>query len=259
MTENQGSLIEAHSTGGLVVRSEPPPGLPYGDYRRFLRTDFVYSCAYCTMTEAEAQAVRFTIDHYEPQTARPDLAGSYLNLMYCCDECNTRKGDRSPPEIARAAGVRFFRPDNDNFEDHFELSGIRLIPKSPAGDYSIDALDLNRLSLRRLREIRARLTECDDFVSAGVLALRRYKIDQLPRDIRSNALASINKASAVAEQLASDIDTVLATYASSPLLDRDDDTDQAKDRKQRLKDREVLYPGTWRGRGRRRAQQAKNR
>jgi HNH endonuclease len=102
--------------------------------------------------EAEAAAVRFTIDHYEPTSARPDLENEYNNLMYACDPCNTRKGDRYPPLAARAEGVRFFRPDEDVHSDHFELTGVRLKGKSKTGEYTVVALDLNRYMLNKLRE-----------------------------------------------------------------------------------------------------------
>lgn len=244
--------LPSASSGSLVVRSQVPSGLKYGDYRRYLRADFVYSCAYCSMSEAEAQAIRFTIDHYEPQASRPDLKDDYINLMYCCDECNTRKGDRSPPDIARAAGFRFFRPDNDNFDEHFERSGVRLDPKSATGDYSIQALDLNRLSLRRLRDMRARLVDCDSFVDSGVRALKNFQIDQLPKNIRGKALGSIRKADAVAERLVSDIESILNAYASSPLLDKDDPgSAHVEERRAKLAHIENLHPGQWRGSQRR--------
>ncbi|HYC69364.1 HNH endonuclease [Brevundimonas sp.] len=249
MADNSPSEVEVvdSSGGGLVVRSEVPPGLKYGDYRRYLRADFSYSCAYCSMSEAEAQAIRFTIDHYEPQASRPELKDDYMNLMYCCDECNVRKGDRSPPEIARAAGFRFFRPDNDNFGEHFERSGVRLNPKSATGDYSINALDLNRLSLRRLREIRARLVDCDAFVDSGVRALKSFQIDKLPKHIRGKALGSIRKADFVADRLASEIEAILSSYASSPLLDKDDPlSPHAEERRAKLAQIESLHPGQWR-------------
>ena len=57
-------------------------------------------------------AIRFTIDHYEPRSARPELENDYNNLMYCCDTCNSLKGDRCPPQSARHDGFRFYRPDN---------------------------------------------------------------------------------------------------------------------------------------------------
>ena len=155
----------AGTTGGdaarpLVVRSNPPQGENYNEYKEILRYDFFYTCAYCTMMEAEAAAVRFTIDHYEPTSAQPDLENEYNNLMYACDPCNTRKGDRYPPPAARAEGVRFFRPDEDVHSHHFELTGKRLRGKSKTGDYTIDALDLNRYMLNRLREIRIRQNRC---------------------------------------------------------------------------------------------------
>src|SRR5262245_30562116 len=93
----------------FVVRTTVPVGLEYGDYRQYLRTDFLFSCAYCTVTEFEASGIRFTIDHYEPKSIRPDLQHDYENLMYACDVCNQRKGYRSPSELERTKDFRFFR------------------------------------------------------------------------------------------------------------------------------------------------------
>ncbi len=107
----------------LVVRSTVPVRKNYSDYREFLRYDFFFSCAYCTIAESEAQAIRMTIDHYEPRNARPDLENTYDNLMYACDECNKRKGDRSPPPDARANGFRFMRSDQDFRDEHLECKG----------------------------------------------------------------------------------------------------------------------------------------
>jgi 5-methylcytosine-specific restriction endonuclease McrA len=80
----------------LVTRTTVPPAKHYSEYKEVLRQDFFHSCAYCTMAESEAQGIRFTIDHYEPQKARPELINYYDNLMYACEECNLRKGDRYP-------------------------------------------------------------------------------------------------------------------------------------------------------------------
>ena len=83
-------------------------------------------------------AIRFTIDHYEPRWASPELLNEYQNLMYSCDECNMRKGDLVPPPAARSKGVRFFRPDQDAHADHFELNGIRLDSKTGIGEFTVD-------------------------------------------------------------------------------------------------------------------------
>ena len=183
----------------LVTRSQVPPGLKYEEYREYLRPDFFFSCAYCTMCESEAQAIRFTVDHYEPQRYRGDLANDYNNLMYCCDTCNTRKGYRMPSPGERAQGYRFFRPDQDKYGDHFERSGQRITHRSNTGYYTKEALDLNRQGLRRLRELRQRAANCNEYVLGGLRALRRFELDQLPthlkgsadRSIRGNAYAGI--------------------------------------------------------------------
>jgi len=201
------------------------------------------------MTESEAQAIRFTIDHYRPRNARPDLEHEYSNLMYACEECNTRKGDRDPPPTAQASGTRFFKPDEDFYHEHFKKVGSRLEPKTDIGAYTIAAIDLNRQSLRRLREIRTRLTNCDRFVAEGVAALRKFHIDRLPLHIKAQAATSILNATKMAESMAKGIDAVLRDYAKSPLLDSEIDPEleaRTKERMASLKKMEGLHPGAWR-------------
>jgi 5-methylcytosine-specific restriction endonuclease McrA len=173
----------------VVTRSEVQPGMKYPEYRDHLRYDFFFSCAYCTTTEAEAQGIRMTIDHYEPRSVRRDLENDYANLMYACDPCNTLKGSRCPTSEARAHGHRFFRPDQDVRRQHFEQSGIRLNPKTNVASFSIESLDLNRLSLLRLRGIRNRIANCAKEAAQGILALRRLPIDRLPPEIKGNTSA----------------------------------------------------------------------
>lgn len=232
----------------LVVRSEVPAGRPYNDYKQPLRRDFFHSCAYCTMSEAEAQAVRFTIDHYEPRGARPDLTNSYENLMWACDECNRRKGDRFPPDEARKQGYRFFRPDEDIYLEHFHREGMRITPDSNVGWYSLEALDLNREALRRLRELRTRLYECDEAVTAGILALSRFPIDRLPNHLKGPAVRAIKQLRDAGKSTVEAIDALLRDYAKSPYLDEDKDADRRGiERSKKLKEAEALYPGLdWR-------------
>ena len=236
--KNGQQTVERSDAGRVctrVARSPVPDGLEYGKYKEYLRYDFYNQCAYCTMTEAEAQAIRFTIDHYEPQKARPELVNDYSNLMWACDECNLRKGDRCPPTAARQQGLRFFRPDADEFDDHFEQDGIRLRSKSATGEFSILCVDLNRQTLRRLREIRQRLTKCERYVAAGVTALRSFPIDRLPNHIKSQASQAIRTAIQVQGGMADEIDNLLRDYARSPFLDSgSEEASIAKDRRARL-------------------------
>jgi len=247
---NSGTIPLPRANSVLVERTAVLPIVKeYGEYRRYLRHDFFYSCAYCTMAESEATAIRFEIDHYEPQTARPDLILEYTNLMYSCDECNSRKGDLCPPPDARTAGFRVFRPDHDAFGDHFEKSGLRLNSKSNTGYYSIEALDLNRALLRRLRELRERLDYCERFVAEGVAALRGFHIDQLPRGVKAQAARLIKQMVTLADKLENEIDDVLRDYARSPLDAPDPDGEKrAAERAKILSDLKIMYPGAWRGR-----------
>lgn len=245
------SAVTASRIVPRVVRSPNVPALKdYREYRPYLRRDFYHSCAYCTMTEAEAQAVRFTIDHYEPQE-REDLINVYSNLMYACDECNSRKGDRVPSDEARKNGIHFFRPDEEIFDDHFALRDVRLHPQSRAGDFTIKALDLNRLALRRLREIRERLNACASYVGEGIAALSKFSIDHLPQQLRAQAQRSIKDAINMDDQLSMRIEEVLRAAAKSPLLEEDPNTaEETARRLKSLKNLEALYPGTWRARNR---------
>ena len=231
----------------LVRRSKVPAGLKYSEYRQTIRDDFIYSCAYCTMSEAEAEAIRFTIDHYEPKSARPDLINNYENLMYSCDVCNERKSDRCPPPEARAKGYRFFRPDEDRYPDHFQIDGVRLQTRSNTGYYSVEALDLNRLSLRRIRDIRGRLHKCDRLVLEGVLGLRSFHIDRLPPTVKGKAARAIRQAISMADKMADDIDTVLRNFARSPVIDSDPEFEaRAEERAANMQALQALYPGNWR-------------
>jgi hypothetical protein len=211
------------------------------------------------MSEAEARAIRFTIDHYEPKEARRDLINAYENLMYACDECNRRKGDRYPPPDARKDGHRFFRPDQDLRKEHFERNEIWIREKSPVGFFTINALDLNRAALRRVRELRARLYECDAYIVDGIGALRSFAVDTLPTDIRAKVLEKIKQAMNVAEGLSDAIDSVLRDFAKSPLIDPDGDSERrAKERAKQLQELEAMYPGSWRA-PRKRATKKKKR
>jgi hypothetical protein len=233
----------------LVTRSDVKPAKDYLEYVEPLRHDFFYSCAYCTITEHEAETINFNIDHYEPKSLRPDLTNEYSNLMYACRFCNTYKGDLTPPSEARKAGFRFFRPDQDVYEDHFEVKDRRLEYKSPVGDFSINFLDLNRQTLMRLRDIRRRLYQCEEYVSAGVFGLRNYKIDRLPPNIRARAVAIGRKAEQLQTELEEDIDAVLRSHAASPMADTDPKQGaRAELRAQSFAQLRRTFPGRWRGR-----------
>lgn len=238
----------------LMVRSAVPPLEKYGDYRRYLRDDFFYSCGYCTLSECEAQGLAYEIDHYEPVSERPDLENEYSNLIYSCDECNSYKSDLSPPPEARAQGYEIFRPDRHVWDDHFEPSGTRLAHRSNVGDFTTEVLNLNRQSLRRLRELRERLDVSAVFVASGVLALRRFKIDHLPPSVRAKANRLIMENADAAVEAAQTVDDVLKSAVRSTLLDEDmEKPERMAERSKHLASAKTMFPGRWRGREHKRA------
>src|SRR5512133_1733520 len=131
-THRADTLSTVKSQTAEVVRSNPPTCTQYLDYRAYLRRDFWYACAYCTLAECEAAGVGFEIDHYLPQHRYPELGDDYTNLFWSCSHCNKLKGDY-PTEAAARKGYRFYRPDMDDPRDHFimsELSPTRIEAKS---------------------------------------------------------------------------------------------------------------------------------
>ncbi len=127
------------------------------------------------------------------------------------------------------------------------FKGCQLEQADRIGEFSIEAIDLNRLALRKLRDIRQRVTKCAELVTSGVLALRRFHIDQLPPDVKGSAAATIAQAIKAAEGTADEIDSLLRQYAHSPLIDPDPESDKrAKERAAKLEGWNVLHPGSWR-------------
>src|SRR5437867_7422435 len=150
----------------VVVRKDVLQRANYRDYQDDLREDFLFSCAYCALTETEAQGIGFNIDHYMPQKHYPALAATYGNLMWSCRTCNGLKKDY--PEAGRIVGERrVIKVDAENPRQHLMLDGDsdRLAHRTPTGEFNIRFLLLNRASLRRLREMRRRLSECAEFIA----------------------------------------------------------------------------------------------
>lgn len=164
-----------------VVRSKVPPRASYSDYREELRWDFWFSCAYCTLSEAEAAAIGFQIDHFEPQDPQND---SYENLMWSCQRCNRHKSNIWPPPQVLQKGYRYIRPDSDYPDDHLRLDGLDLRWMTLPGEFTVRTLRLNRKQLKDLREIRRRLYKSKLAVAHGLQVLTRFNADKLKREGR---------------------------------------------------------------------------
>jgi uncharacterized protein (TIGR02646 family) len=132
-------------------RKKPPDGKPPGWYKGCLRVDFDCRCAYCLIHERGYQTHESVqIDHFKPRSRFPDLERTYSNLYYSCQLCNKRgrKGDRWPTQAEISGGFRFVDPCAEDWEKHivFQRTGP-VTAVTPAGEYSIDNLGLNRHQL----------------------------------------------------------------------------------------------------------------
>lgn len=203
-----------------MVRRDVPARSNYQAYRQELRVDFWFSCAYCTLTEVESRGRGFQIDHYVPVETDPSLANVYGNLMYSCQPCNSNKTDYYPTPEAAAAGMRFFKADEENTADHFELAENNVVGKTTVGKFTTEVLCLNRLLMQRVRRARRRITKSEPTAVSGIYALRKIGIDSLPMDIRGQFLRVRAQLEAAAAAVVVD-DDVWREIVKSRLLDED--------------------------------------
>ena len=132
----------------------------YQTYKRYLRVDFAYACAYCDLHENEFGGLwHFHVEHHRPWR-RPEFAHlvtTYGNLLYACGVCNTYKGDDWPADDPVAAGAGYLDPCEHDFDAHFAPArGFRVAGRTGVGRYMVEALHLNRRQLRVVRARRAR-------------------------------------------------------------------------------------------------------
>ena len=147
----------------ITVRRERPPrlGEPRA-YKWYLRRDFRYRCAYCTIHEAENQGHEsFEVDHFRPTVRFPSLRMAYRNLYYAGRICNTWKGPVWPSPGGQRRGERFVDACAEDPEGHWvEGDDGILVGSTPTGHYTIRHANLNRPQLLALRRAR-RQTERD--------------------------------------------------------------------------------------------------
>lgn len=168
--------------------------------------------------------------------------------MYACELCNRRKSDLFPSQNARIAGHRFYRPDKDMHSDHFGGSGRRIHGLTNTGEFTNDAVDLNRKMLQRIREMRTVLYDSSELATQGKAGLKSLRIDTLPIALRSKAVAIMNSLADKENSVAVTIDEMLKTHAKSPLLDEDSDSDGRKAAARgKIASLRAMYPGTWSG------------
>lgn len=219
--DNMPKPLSGSNLPTLVVRTDVGVRSHYSDYREELRYDFFFSCAYCTIMESEAAGFSFQIDHYVPQSVDGAERHTYSNLMWSCDSCNRKKGAIVLPKEAIASGFRFFKADTDDFFAHFRLNGEALEWITPVGEFTSTILYLNRPALKQVRNLRMRAATALPSVAAGVHALRRLPIDQVPTFNRGEVAAIRARALKATEDVQRRLDELIREIAKSTLIDPD--------------------------------------
>lgn len=231
----------------IISRSSVQPKKSYSEYKDYLRHDFWYSCAYCNISEIEAIGIGFQIDHFNPTLGKADGKDDYENLMWSCDRCNRSKSDIWPPLEAQKKGHRFIKADVDDPREHVEISGTKLIAISDPGKFSEKILRLNRLELRRIREIRKKFYDTSEEILLGLRALSSMSLDKIKPYKRLEFLKQRNFLLAQYEQINRAIDNLsLREWNKSPLLDEDPNAKQhTKNRREYLSQLQTIYPDPW--------------
>lgn len=206
---------------GIVNRSIVERKRNYLHHREMLRHDFWYSCAYCSITEVEAGGIGFEIDHYLPQKHRPELKNDYNNLMWSCQKCNRYKGDHNPDQDDILNSRVIIKVDKEDPDDHLIQRDCFLEGKTAKGDFNIIWLFLNRLNLRRLRDIRQKFWAAHREFTSAVTDLLGFRIDRLPAAERANAIELQQYVKNRSYELSTYVVEVIRELGRSPMLDED--------------------------------------
>lgn len=113
------------------------------------------ACEYCCSQE-EFSVGPFCLDHIVPESAGG--AGTLQNLAFACPGCNGHKGAKTVAlDPASGEFVRLFNPRKDAWRDHFSWSNDQclVVGLTPVGRATVEALQINRAGVVRLRRVLA--------------------------------------------------------------------------------------------------------
>ena len=114
-------------------------------------------CEYCGISQI-GQVATFHIDHVIPVVAGGETTAE--NLALACVSCSLRKGARQQLEDLETGEVVYiFNPRQQRWNAHFAWNGVEAIGLTAIGRATLQALDLNRLTMFAIRaeeELRGR-------------------------------------------------------------------------------------------------------
>ncbi|HNQ23029.1 MAG TPA: HNH endonuclease [Phycisphaerae bacterium] len=145
----------------IVRGSDPGPVTKYGDYKPHLQPLFRFRCAYCVSHEELMGGYdAMEVDHFRPcgRIEFEHLKKEWTNLYYACRLCNGSKSSHWPSAEEERRGLRFINPCEEDPDSHVritrhpangDLCWLRAL--TPAGQYTIDKIRLNRKQLLDIR------------------------------------------------------------------------------------------------------------
>lgn len=157
------------------VRTVKAPKLSsYRRYKKYLRKEFLGQCIYCRMPDSVMGLAQFGADHYLPQSRYPHLATTYSNLFYCCNSCNSYKGDAPP--VGTPPDVFVPNPCDYVMYAHMRFKHARVEHVTKAGKYTVELLDLNEESLVARREDNLHMIDVLEMSMADLRAAEKNLI-----------------------------------------------------------------------------------
>lgn len=180
-------------------------------YRDHLRYEFGFSCCYCGRHEEETRDLQ--IEHFMPQDRFLELRPEYGNLYLACHSCNRTKSYTWPTDDEAAAGYRFVDPcaealvGGHAYVDH----AFVVVPKSRAGEYSVDHLNLNRYFL-----VSTRRADDKHLRGFGAIVARKVgvieKMHGLSELWRDKGIAEADEFAALIAELETCLREILQSY-----------------------------------------------
>lgn len=98
-------------------------------------------CEYCLMSQVYS-FLDFEIDHIRAEKHRGSTTPD--NLCYSCFDCNRHKGsDLASYDPLTDDLTRLYHPRNDDWDVHFRLNGVMIVPLTAIGRVTVFLLQLN--------------------------------------------------------------------------------------------------------------------
>jgi len=154
------SLATQHATALTFARSDPRIEPAWSNFirtvagqeiRRILTAATHTKCAFCERVNARS------VDHYYPKSRYPKRMFRWVNLLVCCSDCNTAKGNQFPRINRRPALIDPTREDPAEFFEWDLATGSMFAVSDPIrARRALRTCDQLRLNEQPLQDRRRR-------------------------------------------------------------------------------------------------------